>query len=518
MQLEPVSPLIFQDQLVPKSTLLAGFSALVHAFNAQAPIRTPYCVSESYIRGTIRHEGAWKIYDKRYRPEETLAGHLGFALRHEPLDLLALKRIFDALPEKEMKAFVQEAPTGSYNRRAWFLYEFLTGKYLDLPNAAGNVPAVDVLDSKLYFTRNSILSKRHRVRNNLIGTGQFCPIIRRTETLQTFASMSLSQKAREIVGQVSNQLVARAASFMLLADSRASFEIEGERPPRDRLEHWIKAVKQAGKYPLTVDEISRLHSILIADNRFIRLGLREQGVFLGERDHFRDPLPEFIGAKPEDLPSLMTGLLEANQQMNASEVDPVLQAAATAFGFVYIHPLEDGNGRLHRSLIHHVLAEKQFTPPGLVFPVSSVMLERIQEYQDTLRGHSAPLMAFIEWRSTQDGNVEVTNDTADLYRYYDCTEEAEFLYRCVQRTVEQDLPNEIEYLKRHDEAMRRIMDSIDMSNRLAEDFILFTRQNHGQLPKSRRKKEFNALTDQEVSELEAIIHEVFEGFPDPVAG
>jgi hypothetical protein len=62
------------------------------------------------------------------------------------------------------------------------------------------------------------------------------------------------------------------------------------------------------------------------------------------------------------------------------------------------------------------------------------------------------------------------------------------------------------------------MDSIDMSNRLAEDFILFTRQNHGQLPKSRRKKEFNALTDQEVSELEAIIHEVFEGFPDPVAG
>ena len=38
---------------------------------------------------------------------------------------------------------------------------------------------------------------------------------------------------------------------MLLADSRASFEIEGERPPRNRLESWGSAVLQAGKNRLT---------------------------------------------------------------------------------------------------------------------------------------------------------------------------------------------------------------------------------------------------------------------------
>ncbi len=119
-------------------------------------------------------------------------------------------------------------------------------------------------------------------------------------------------------------------------------------------------------------------------------------------------------------------------------------------------------------------------------------------------------MDFIEWRPTQDGNVEVLNDTADLYRFMDCTEAAEFLYRCVQRTVEQDLPQEIDYLKRHDEAMRRIMDTVDMPNRLAESFILFTRQNQGSLPKQQRKKEFKALTDEEVSKLEAIVKDVFE--------
>ena len=55
-----------------------------------------------------------------------------------------------------------------------------------------------------------------------------------------------------------------------------------------------------------------------------------------------DPLPEFIGARPSDLEDLMQGMLEANERMRESNLDPVLQAAATAFGFVYIHPLQDG--------------------------------------------------------------------------------------------------------------------------------------------------------------------------------
>jgi len=233
---------------------------------------------------------------------------------------------------------------------------------------------------------------------------------------------------------------------------------------------------------------------------------------LGERNHLREPLPEFIGAKPEDLQDLMAGLIEARDYLNISEIDPVLQAAALAFGFVYIHPLEDGNGRLHRYIIHHVLAEQEFTPEGLMFPISSVLLERIQEYRSVLQSHSGPLMDFIEWQPTPDGNVDVNNDTADLYRYYDCTEEAEFLYSCVQRTVEQDLPAEIDYLKRHDEAMHNITHTLDLPNRLAEDFIMFTLQNNGKLSKTRRNREFAALTDEEVSKLETLVQEAFQGF------
>jgi hypothetical protein len=352
------------------------------------------------------------------------------------------------------------------------------------------------------------------VRDNLLGTGWFCPILRRTKVLTEFIERNLGRKAREVIGHSGAHLVARAASFMLLADSRASFAIEGERPPRNRLERWGRAALQAGKNKLTLDEIIRLQGVLIEDTRFVRAGLRPDGVFLGERDHNGDPLPEFIGARPDDLSGLMAAMIGANDRMTADGLDPVLQAAATAFGFVYVHPFQDGNGRLHRCLIHHVLAERKFTPPGMVFPVSSVMLDRIDGYRTTLEAHSGPLMHFIEWQATPERNVEVLNDTTDLYRYFDCTDAAEFLYSCVDRTIDHDLPREIDYLRRHDEALRRVIDTVEMPDRLAENLILFVRQNHGSLPKGRRSHEYAKLTDDEVAALEGVIREAFEGFEE----
>ena len=510
MRLEPATIAVFQEKTIPNGTRLVGWAALVQALAVQAPVRLPCCVSEQHIRGSHREEGAWAVFDKRYWPGDTFADHLTFALRHEDMEFLILKRVFETVPQAEVEAIVQAAPTGALARRAWYLYEILTGRTLDVDDAPG-AAAVDLLDPEGYFTGKPRLSKRHRVRDNLLGTGRFCPFIRRTKALTEFLALDLAATARETVGSTGAHLVARAASFMLLADSRASFEIEGERPPRNRLERWGRAVLQAGKNRLTLDEIIRLQRVLIEDTRFVRPGLRPDGVFLGERDHHGDPLPEFIGARPDNLDDLMGGLLEANDRMRDDGIDPVLKAAATAFGFVYVHPFQDGNGRMHRCLIHHVLAERKFTPPGMVFPVSSVMLDRIDDYRATLQAHSGPLMPFIEWRPTAERNVEVLNETADLYRYFDCTGEAEFLYACVRRTVEQDLPREIDYLRRHDEAIRRIMDAVEMPDRVAENLVLFIRQNGGTLSKKRREGEFNKLGDQEVTLIEGIVNDAFVG-------
>lgn len=501
----------FQDRLIPAGTKLAGWSALVSALEVKAPVRRPSCVSDMHLKGSRKYEGGWEAFDKRYQPGDSFAEHLAFALKNEPLDLLLLKRIFDGVPKAAVANMVKETPQGLTSRRAWYFYELLSGQGLDLPDAP-NTAAIDLIDPAEYFTGKPHLSKRHRVRDNLLGNAGFCPIIRRTQKLSEFTALQLAEQAKTTIGRTGAHLVTRAASFLLLADSRASFQIEGERPPRNRLERWGRAVLQAGRNNLTLDEIIRLHGVLIEDTRFVAAGLRPDGVFLGEHDPSGDPLPEFIGARPNDLADLMKGLLKANDRMRDDGIDPVLQAAALAFGFVYIHPFQDGNGRLHRCLVHHVLAERKFTPPGLVFPVSSVMFDRIDDYRKTLQAHSGPLMNFIEWRPTAERNVDVLNQTADLYRYIDCTEAAEFLYECVQRTVEHDLPTEIDFLCRHDEAIQRIMNAVEMPDRKAEDLFMFIRQNEGKLPASRRKKEFEKLTDSEVVQIETVIADAFEGF------
>jgi Fic family protein len=514
VKLQLKSPSIFQEKHVPHDTSLIGMSALVHCLDVEAPVRKPACVSAQRIKEIKRDAGEWHVFDNKYAVKNTVDAHLVFALRHEDLDLLVLKRIFMSIPEQALAEYVRSAPTGPLVRRIWFLYEYLTEKFLDVPDA-GKVSSVDLLDTSHYFTVAGTVSTRHRVRNNLLGTRRFCPVIRRTQSLTAFIEKQLSARAQATLSKVSPLLVARAASFLLLADTQASFAIEGERLAVNTRERWLKAVQQVGKYRLSKDELNRLHSILIGDYRFIKPGFREDLVFLGERTTDNEPLPEFIGARPQDLNELIDGLIEASLIMGESSLDGILQAAAVAFGFVYIHPFEDGNGRLHRCLIHQTLAEKKFTPPGLVFPVSSVMLNWIDQYRMVLQSHSTPLMNFIQWVPTIRGNVEVRNDTIDLYRYFDCTEAAEFLYRCVEETVEKDVPQEIEYLKRYDQAMQRIMDTVEMPNRMVNNFIMFTRQNNWTLPKKRRRDEFGKLTDDEVETLQAIVREAFDTFDTP---
>src|SRR5450432_2212758 len=159
MLLSKDTPPTFQEKAVPTNTRLAGWAALVRELNISAPVRRPSVVSEKHVKASRRDEGAWNVFDKRYWPGEEFGDHLAFALRHEDLDLLVLKRVFEAVPQDTITAFVRSAPTGAPNRRAWFLYEFLTGRTLDTPDAA-EASFTDLLDDRLYFNAAPRLSRR----------------------------------------------------------------------------------------------------------------------------------------------------------------------------------------------------------------------------------------------------------------------------------------------------------------------------------------------------------------------
>ncbi|TKB58957.1 MAG: Fic family protein, partial [Mesorhizobium sp.] len=234
------------------------------------------------------------------------------------------------------------------------------------------------------------------------------------------------------------------------------------------------------------------------------LGFRKEAGFVGEHDRDNGtPLPDHISARPEDLPRLIDGMA-AFDQGPAQNLDAVIAAAILAFGFVYIHPFEDGNGRIHRYLIHHVLAMRGFNPPGVVFPVSAAILDQINEYRGVLESYSQRLLPLVEWEPTPQFNVRVLNDTRDFYRFFDATPHAEFLYACVRRTIERDLPEETAFLQRHDQFRQQVDAFIEMPERVTDLLFRFLHQNGGHLSKRAREEEFAALTSDEAGRIEAI--------------
>lgn len=193
----------------------------------------------------------------------------------------------------------------------------------------------------------------------------------------------------------------------------------------------------------------------------------------------------------------------------ARAIDPVAAAAALAFGFVYVHPFEDGNGRIHRYVIHHVLARRGFNPAGVVFPVSAAILERIDDYRRVLEEYSRRLLPLIEWEPTRDGNVRVLNDTADFYRFFDATPHAEFLYGCVEKTINEDLPRETDFLRRYDRFRGEIQTIVDMPDTTIDLLFRFLRQNDGRLSRRGRDNEFAQLTEAETASAEQAYAEAF---------
>ena len=487
----------------------AGYAALIAGHALAVPLPDRLCAIGTRHR---KHEqGRWRLFTPRHRPDDTLQGHLVFALKYEGIDLAVLKVLFEDIAPEEISDMVCSEPTGAYSRRIWFLYEWLTDVILELDDAVqGNF--VPLVNEKLQYAAMPRDSRRHRVRNNLPGTRGFCPLIRRTEKLDRLISMNLSQAAVDHVGKTHADLLGRAAAFLLIKDSSASYTIEGEAPPHNRIERWGRVIGEAGQRPLNVDELERLQSMVIADRRFISPGCRVEGGFVGNHDRTTGmPMPVHISARAEELQSLLSGWMEAYRLLIDSEYDAVLAATLLAFGFVFIHPFEDGNGRIHRYVFHHVLAEKEFVPKGLVFPVSAVILEQIGEYRKVLEHYSRPRLDLVEWRPTDRGNVEVLNETSDLYRYFDATRQAEFFFECIEETVKKTLPEEVDYLTKYDLFNDFVKNYIDMPDRLVDLLIRFLNQNNGQLSKRARRKEFAALTDREVNAIENRYDEVFHG-------
>ncbi|MCK4390616.1 MAG: Fic family protein [Desulfobacterales bacterium] len=485
----------------------AGYAALIERYGLDViPNWHKSLVTASGIHRINSREGVIEeVYPSKYWPGDTLGDHLEFALKYDGTNLAILSILFQKAGEEDIFEYVRSKPTGKYARRLWFLYEFLTGKTLPLDDLKqGNY--IDLLEPDEYYTVTPVRQvRRQRINDNLLGDHRFCPTVRRTDTLRDFETADLPGRCQQVVAGYSPELLKRALGYLYTKETKSSFEIEHIKPTSTRTERFVALLQMAEQ-----EDFCRKPQLIEVQNRIVDARFRDSDYrssqnYVGETVAWQKERIHFACPKPEDLPDLMDGLTAAHERMNTGGVSAVIQAAAIAYGFVFLHPFEDSNGRIHRFLIHNILARRGFTPEGVMFPISASMLKNPADYDASLEAFSRQLMPLVEYSLDEDGHMTVHNDTAIWYRYTDMTPQAEALFRFIDLTIDTELAGELAFLANYDKSKKAIQEIVDMHDRRIDLFIRFCLQNNGRLSARKRASHFDFLSDEEIARMEQVV-------------
>lgn len=181
---------------------------------------------------------------------------------------------------------------------------------------------------------------------------------------------------------------------------------------------------------------------------------------------------KYVPPPPEILDELMDGWMTAANSL-PTKIEPLVAAAVLSFGFVYLHPFMDGNGRLSRFLIHRVLfSSNQFTK-GQFLPVSVAMKKHEEQYLAALSEFSS--LARKSWTVLYTGLEQeyecVFKGTDSIYRYWNATKQTEFLLEMAEEALTVHLQEEVAYLEKFDLLDRAINDKFDLPQNLKFQLI-----------------------------------------------
>ncbi|XKE47398.1 Fic family protein [Halomonas organivorans] len=503
-----------------------GYGWLARRYGVEAT--QPFPVTSRIGRMRHTHEldgGRLETYLEAMRPADTLSAHLTFALKHEGIHLEFLARLFDVIPGKALADWARSEPTGQYARRAGFLYEWLTGCQLDIDAVGGNYR--DALDSRYYVTRSSpVRNRRWRINDNLPGTPDYCPLVRRTPGVEASRGYDIGARLEAMEGEFGADILLRSAVWLTIKESRASFVIEHEGGRRDRIQRFAEVMENyCGRLPDPLDHhaLSELQRAILGVST-IQPGLRRSPVFVGSRSLQHGAVVHYVCPHSDWLPRMLEGL--RHFLSTTGEAPSILRAAVASFGFVFLHPLADGNGRVSRFLVNDVLRRDGVVPAPFILPVSAAITSsaiRRAEYDRILERYSRPLMdafrgavAFPRERRRYEDGIEsdfvfaAYDQAAPTWRYPDLTSQVEYLVEVLRHTLEHEMHEQAALQRAWYQTRSAIKDWLEGPDDHIDRIIRAIRQN-GRVS-GKLVKEFPVLKDAELtSRLE---REVAEGFRD----
>lgn len=443
---------------------------------------------------------ATQTYVENMRPSLSLRGHLTFHLKHEIPHLELLSRLFAIIDPQALVSWIADEPTGQYARRVGFLYEFLTDSTLQI-NAEVSGAYVEVIDPEKLVAASpgqSVSNRRWRVWNNLPGTRAFCPMVRKTGELHQAMALDVRGLLQELAQEFGDDVLMRSAVWMTLRESKSSFSIEGEAGQSDRIQRFADVMaRRTGEGPIALEAslLAALQAEILGTRTSLQqFGIRQSPVFVGEVLRYSEVV-HYVAPPPQDLLAMLEGLrifLERTEGQSS-----VMRSAVAAFGFVYIHPLADGNGRVHRFLVNDILRRDGVVQHPMILPISSLIARAPAEqraYDRILDEISRPLMRSlansVTFADTQthypDGISSNFEFSAIAYarhawRFLDLTPHTIYLADVLERTIREDMQEESRYLRSHAQARAAIKDIIEMPDMQIDRVIRSAEANQGKL-------------------------------------
>lgn len=437
----------------------------------------------------------------------TLVEHLEFALKHEGIDLGVISAVFNVIPPGQLSSRFNESPNGEYIRRLCFMWEWLKGEGLPGIDKSVSATYIEMFPSDRYATSpDAVRHSRFRVADNALGNRNFCPVVK-LETLQSLVSADYAQSAMSnIRNNVGEKAFSRALQYLYLSETKSSFAIEKERPDANKIDRFVSLLQTcADGSPITED------SLVSAQNKIVRDAFAQEASFRLQQNWLEDGRGQItvFPPSPKVLPALMDGWIEFVN--STRRIHPVIKAACGAFGFVYLHPFFDGNGRIHRFLIHKILTQAGFVRDGAILPVSTVMLNDIEGYLGVLNAFSAPVKSMWNYeRSDVQSQPRITGEPgADPYRFFEADAECDYLSKSIVHALNDDLPNEIAYLEKFDRCMTRLSGEVELPQKDLSLLVRAAIEQDGVLSKNRRKQ-YPHLPETIFQSIEEVVTETFE--------
>jgi hypothetical protein len=496
-----------------------GYEALIRRFQLQVPpLRCVYAATERTLQTrVVGADGNERIEIPlvRLADVDTIVGQLTFAFKREHLNLSVLGALFELpLVIEEVRAWLRNKPSSKYARMAGHLAAWLHGHAFDDYTMPAGTQRVKLLDPSKYITSAGLSDPKFGIVNNLLGDRFFSPLIRRTERLQALLELELAAKVNSALGGLEPEMLARAVDYLYLSETRSTYNLERETPDSNRAAKFRRLLEQAGEPgPLTEGQLSEWQNQIVVPH-VAEFRFRPDQNWLSRPGRLRN-VADFIPPPVELVHPMMKSVADVATKGATGELDPVLAATCASFGLVFVHPFFDGNGRLHRFLLHHVLRQSGFTPPGVVLPLSARMLKQVDAYSALLKSYSRPRTDLLEYVLDGESATILVRSPQPLwlYAYFDATELCEFILECCRVCVEEDLQAEVAYLRAHDQTVRELETWLDMRQAQLNTLIDVIVQGNGQLSE-RKRKLVGGMSADDVARIERTVGEHFGAYID----